>query len=300
MAEFQESLKVGEIAYRATQCFPNNERSKKVSINNSSAKMETKHEENSGEFLKTKELPNVIGTKNRSYFLGKFMRSSISLKSKENAKEQKKENFASEENQSNSDKCRIIHCINICRNVKRSKKNAPNLAKSSDQIGNTKDERLLSIELIDEKDLESNELEDERDQNGGRLMRNEQKDYKSGVEVIQLVCEQDFSTSSGSDSENVRHTRFDRTSRYSEGDVSNHLTPQSSLDAIRYERPRAQSTLICKTLKSPKVERRPLNMRRNAICEEIERDMFVQGLSLREWRKIILTNYSLIDFDLRF
>lgn len=91
---------------------------------------------------------------------------------------------------------------------------------------------------------------------------------------------------------------IDRKSRYSEGDISSHLS--ASLPFLFAGIRRASSTLQVENLKSPKIDRRPLKIRRNAICEQLEREVIVQGLSLRQWRKIILTNFSLIDFDLRF
>ncbi|XP_031565236.1 probable serine/threonine-protein kinase fhkB [Actinia tenebrosa] len=95
-----------------------------------------------------------------------------------------------------------------------------------------------------------------------------------------------------------------RTARFSEGDINAASLLNSPIlnQKKLTEKRRRNSTVTWKDLKTPIKEQKPiwLRTRRNAICEELERDIQIQGLSLRQWRKIILTNFTLLDFDLRF
>ncbi|EDO46680.1 predicted protein [Nematostella vectensis] len=86
--------------------------------------------------------------------------------------------------------------------------------------------------------------------------------------------------------------------RYSVGDIEK--APSASKACVDTGR-RRNSTVTWKDLKAAS-EDRPVWMqgRRHAICEELERDRMYQGLSLRQWRKLILTNYCLLDYDLDF
>lgn len=95
-----------------------------------------------------------------------------------------------------------------------------------------------------------------------------------------------------------------RRARFSEGDIKSPSLLNSPIlnQKKSPEKRRRNSTVTWKDLKTPIKDQKPiwLRTRRNAICEELERDIQIQGLSLRQWRKIILTNFTLLDFDLRF
>lgn len=217
-----------------------------------------------------------LGTKNPCHSLRKLLKKN-SFTPKTKAKERKEKCSQTENSHS---------CLSICRHVER-EKDSTCKTKSSDKIT-----RKLRFQCINKT------LKDER-QDGDEVTHD--KPDESDLQVIQLNCEQETSTSITTDDSDVDNSpHFGRMSRYSESDISNNLPSQFLTATNSKRRSRAHSTITWKNLKSPKMDKRPLSVRRNAICEQMERDVLVQGLSLREWRKMILTNYSLIDFDLRF
>ena len=93
--------------------------------------------------------------------------------------------------------------------------------------------------------------------------------------------------------------------RYSDGDLLRPVLKKSlncqkrvsSRDRRRY------STVTFQELKLPQAEEKPTIQcrgRRHAICEELERVTFYSGLSLRQWRKVILTNEILQNYEIRW
>lgn len=95
-------------------------------------------------------------------------------------------------------------------------------------------------------------------------------------------------------------------SRYSEGDLLRPAIKKSMnchQRASTGNKKRRNSTVTFQELKFSQSEDKPTIQcrgRRHAICEELEKLTFFAGLSLRQWRKVILTNETLQNYEIRW
>ena len=93
-------------------------------------------------------------------------------------------------------------------------------------------------------------------------------------------------------------------SRYSEGDLLRPVLKDSkNLQKKTSRNKRRNSTVSFQELRFPQAEEKPAIQcrgRRGAICEELEKITFFAGLSLRQWRKVILTNETLQNYEIRW